>query len=261
MKAAVRPVRTRGWRVAALVSVAALLAACQGETVSRGDPNRGNRPIAQAVLEELNVKGMTRTSPVLMRIFKEEAELEVWKRDATGRYALFKTYRSATIPATRAEGPRGRPPVARGLLPDQHGPDEPAVVLLPRVQHGLPEPVRPLLRPHRLAPHGARRLLVARLLRHDGRGHRRGLCAGPRGAAGRAGLVPGTGLSVPHDAAEPRPPPQQPEHGLLAEPERGLRPFRGHPAGAAGRRLRAPLRVQRRVAAIGAGAGRRVRDP
>jgi murein L,D-transpeptidase YafK len=90
--AAVRPVRTRGWRVAALVSLAALLAACQGETVSRNDPNRGNRPISQAVLEELNVKGMTRTSPVLMRIFKEEAELEVWKRDATGRYALFKTY-------------------------------------------------------------------------------------------------------------------------------------------------------------------------
>lgn len=72
--------------------MAALLAACQGETVSRNDPNRGNRPLAQAVVEELNVKGMTRTSPVLMRIFKEEAELEVWKRDATGRYALFKTY-------------------------------------------------------------------------------------------------------------------------------------------------------------------------
>nr|WP_245898357.1 murein L,D-transpeptidase family protein [Phreatobacter cathodiphilus] len=69
-----------------------LLAGCQGQTLSRNDPNRGNAPLAQAVLEELNVKGMTRTSPVLMRIFKEEAELEVWKRDASGRYALFKTY-------------------------------------------------------------------------------------------------------------------------------------------------------------------------
>ncbi|WP_368735470.1 murein L,D-transpeptidase family protein, partial [Klebsiella aerogenes] len=28
----------------------------------------------------------------LMRIFKQEAELEVWKKDATGRYALFKVY-------------------------------------------------------------------------------------------------------------------------------------------------------------------------
>jgi murein L,D-transpeptidase YafK len=49
-------------------------------------------PISQAVAEELNVRGMTRTSPVLIRIFKQEAELEVWKRDGSGRYALFKTY-------------------------------------------------------------------------------------------------------------------------------------------------------------------------
>lgn len=88
-----RSIRVRGWRLAVSAAACALLlAGCQGETVSRGDPNRGNRPISQAVLEELNVKGMTRTSPVLMRIFKEEAELEVWKRDASGRYAHFKTY-------------------------------------------------------------------------------------------------------------------------------------------------------------------------
>ena len=30
--------------------------------------------------------------PILVRIFKEEAELEVWKQDATGQYALLKTY-------------------------------------------------------------------------------------------------------------------------------------------------------------------------
>lgn len=85
--------RLGGWRLALSVAACAvLLAGCQSQTVSRNDPNRGNVPIAQAVLEELNVKGMTRTSPVLMRIFKEEAELEVWKRDATGRFAHFKTY-------------------------------------------------------------------------------------------------------------------------------------------------------------------------
>ncbi|WP_211596710.1 L,D-transpeptidase family protein [Phreatobacter stygius] len=60
--------------------------------MSRGNPNRGNIALSQAVLEELNTKGMTRTSPVLMRIFKQEAELEVWKKDANGRYALFKVY-------------------------------------------------------------------------------------------------------------------------------------------------------------------------
>ena len=35
---------------------------------------------------------MAKESPILVRLFKEEAELEVWKQDRTGRYALLKTY-------------------------------------------------------------------------------------------------------------------------------------------------------------------------
>lgn len=83
----------KGWRLAATATVCALLlAGCQEGGMSRNNPNRGNMPISQAVAAELNVRGMTRTSPVLIRIFKQEAELEVWKRDGSGRYALFKTY-------------------------------------------------------------------------------------------------------------------------------------------------------------------------
>ncbi|MCZ0737274.1 L,D-transpeptidase family protein, partial [Phreatobacter sp. AB_2022a] len=85
--------RTRGLRLFASAAVMALaLAACQDSTMSRSNPNRGNIALSQAVMAELQAKGMTSTSPVLMRIFKQEAELEVWKRDATGRYALFKIY-------------------------------------------------------------------------------------------------------------------------------------------------------------------------
>ena len=36
--------------------------------------------------------GSTAASPMLVRIFKESSELEVWKPDATGEYRLFKTY-------------------------------------------------------------------------------------------------------------------------------------------------------------------------
>ena len=35
---------------------------------------------------------MSQSSPVLIRIFKQESELEVWKRDASGKFALLKTY-------------------------------------------------------------------------------------------------------------------------------------------------------------------------
>lgn len=46
-------------------------------------------PQAQARLAE---KGMTEESPVLIRIFKAESELEVWKAKDNGRFYLFKTY-------------------------------------------------------------------------------------------------------------------------------------------------------------------------
>jgi murein L,D-transpeptidase YafK len=35
---------------------------------------------------------MAKESPILVRIFKEESELEVWKEDKTGRFALLRTY-------------------------------------------------------------------------------------------------------------------------------------------------------------------------
>jgi len=46
-------------------------------------------PETQALLEQ---KHMPKESSMLARIFKEEAELEIWKVDDTGRYALLKTY-------------------------------------------------------------------------------------------------------------------------------------------------------------------------
>jgi murein L,D-transpeptidase YafK len=37
-------------------------------------------------------KGMQKSDPILVRAYKKEAEMEVWKRGADGRYALLKTY-------------------------------------------------------------------------------------------------------------------------------------------------------------------------
>ncbi|MBA3519286.1 MAG: transcriptional regulator [Rhizobiales bacterium] len=47
-------------------------------------------PDTRALVEK---KGMDQKAPILIRIFKEEASLEVWKlQKATGRYALLKDY-------------------------------------------------------------------------------------------------------------------------------------------------------------------------
>ena len=64
-------------------------------------------------------KGMAKSDPILIRAYKKEAEMEVWKRGTDGRYALLKTF-----PICRWSGQlgpkvaRGRPPGARGLLHD-----------------------------------------------------------------------------------------------------------------------------------------------
>ncbi len=46
-------------------------------------------PEAQVLLAK---KGMRAESPVFVRIFKEESQLEIWKRKDDGRYYHFKTY-------------------------------------------------------------------------------------------------------------------------------------------------------------------------
>lgn len=54
--------------------------------------NKSIQPISAKLLSEMAKKGMTPQDPVLVRIFKDESELEVWKRDRSGRYALLKTF-------------------------------------------------------------------------------------------------------------------------------------------------------------------------
>jgi murein L,D-transpeptidase YafK len=66
------------------------LAGCTGGTpVTSG---RHTQPLSERMLAKLKSKNMEKESPILMRIFKEEAELEVWKQDDSGRFVLLRTY-------------------------------------------------------------------------------------------------------------------------------------------------------------------------
>lgn len=44
------------------------------------------------LLAEMSKKKMSADGPVLVRIFKQESEFEVWKIDSSGKFALLKTY-------------------------------------------------------------------------------------------------------------------------------------------------------------------------
>src|SRR5262245_40515220 len=54
--------------------------------------DKHRRPLADQVVAQMSAKGMSAEDPILVRIYKMESELEIWKRDGTGRYALLKTY-------------------------------------------------------------------------------------------------------------------------------------------------------------------------
>jgi murein L,D-transpeptidase YafK len=55
-------------------------------------PAKATKELPAELLSLLRQKKMPKNSPILVRIFKEEAELEVWKQDTTGRFELLKTY-------------------------------------------------------------------------------------------------------------------------------------------------------------------------
>ncbi len=83
--------RGRFLAAAAPAVVALALAGCE-PTISRNDPLKAARPLSQKTLSDLESKEMVKSSPILVRIYKQESELEVWKKTKSGRYALFKTY-------------------------------------------------------------------------------------------------------------------------------------------------------------------------
>jgi len=66
------------------------LAGCQTDSVDLSA--RAQTPLSAKMLADFDQKNMDKGSPILVRLFKQEAELEVWKQDRTGHYALLKTY-------------------------------------------------------------------------------------------------------------------------------------------------------------------------
>lgn len=50
------------------------------------------RPLSAKMRALMAEKGMTPSQPILIRLFKSEAELEVWKQKDDGHYYLLKTY-------------------------------------------------------------------------------------------------------------------------------------------------------------------------
>jgi murein L,D-transpeptidase YafK len=76
----------------AVLAVSVMLAGCNSDEISLANNAKANQPVPPKLIQAMVDKNMDLNSPILVRIFKQEAELEVWKQDRDGRFALLKTY-------------------------------------------------------------------------------------------------------------------------------------------------------------------------
>ena len=176
----------------ALVLAAAFAAAltpvtCLGES-SKPLPAKATQELPAELLSLLEQKKMPKYSPIVVRLFKEEAELEVWKQDTTGRFQILKTYPicrwSGDLGPKLYEGDRQAPEGFYTITPELMNPNSNFYL---SINLGYPNSVRQGEQAQRQLPHDPRRLLVERLLCHDRRTDQRNLFAGARtrSAAGR----------------------------------------------------------------------------
>ena len=55
-------------------------------------PTKATKELSRELLSLVQQRKMPKHSPILVRIFKEESELEVWKQDTTGHFQILKIY-------------------------------------------------------------------------------------------------------------------------------------------------------------------------
>jgi murein L,D-transpeptidase YafK len=112
-------------RVALAAGVLLALAACQDQSTLSS--TRHLAPIPPATMSLMAAKGMSKSDPILVRAYKKESELEVWKRGNDGRYALLKTYPicrwSGQLGPKVREGDRQAPEGFYTITPAQMNPN------------------------------------------------------------------------------------------------------------------------------------------
>ena len=111
---------------AVLAGAALALAGCYGDDGYQL-PTRAMKELSPEMLALLQQKDMPKDSPILIRIFKEEAELEVWKQDTTGQYQLLKVFPicrwSGELGPKKVEGDRQAPEGFYAITPGLMNPN------------------------------------------------------------------------------------------------------------------------------------------
>jgi murein L,D-transpeptidase YafK len=111
----------------AALAVLIAIAGCQGNTSVDDFFPKAEKPLPADIVKTMETKGMTAASPIMLRIFKQENVVEVWKATSTGRYDLLKEYEickwSGKLGPKFAEGDRQAPEGFYTINPWQMNPN------------------------------------------------------------------------------------------------------------------------------------------
>jgi murein L,D-transpeptidase YafK len=111
------------WRAAV---IAVLLTSAGGRAAPDGAPKH-EAPIPAATLALMRAKDTSAAAPILIRAYKKEAEMEVWKKARSGRFVLLKTFPicrwSGQLGPKRKQGDRQTPEGFYTIAPGQMNPN------------------------------------------------------------------------------------------------------------------------------------------
>ena len=116
----------RALTASAVLAATLALAGCYSEDGYQL-PTRAMKELSPQTLALLEQKHMPKDLPILVRLFKEELELEVWKQDTTGRFQILKVYPicrwSGDLGPKVHEGDRQAPEGFYAITPDLMNPN------------------------------------------------------------------------------------------------------------------------------------------
>ena len=120
---AIRPGLGGVSRLAALTGVALMaLAGCNYSNLPKAE-----RPVPSVLVAKMRQLAMKDTAPIFIRIFKEESQMEIWKQQDDGRFALLKSYSickwSGKLGPKKQEGDRQAPEGFYTVTQAQMNPD------------------------------------------------------------------------------------------------------------------------------------------
>ena len=111
----------------AVIGGASLLAGCDGPTETGMTGAKAFSPLSPETVALMKAKGTDQNAPMLIRAYKKEAELEIWKQKKDGTYVQLKTYPmcrwSGQLGPKRTEGDRQVPEGFYTITPGSMNPN------------------------------------------------------------------------------------------------------------------------------------------